>query len=75
MCQFDISKKRWDATSDESLHDLQKLAGRIEEEKVTCAEEETPEEGPSQDNNEGWIDKQEDMAEKDIDELEESVWP
>ena len=41
MHQFDILKKWWDATSNKSLHDLQKLAGNIEEEKeVTRTEEE-----------------------------------
>lgn len=76
MRQFDIPKKRWDATSDESLHDLQKLAGNIEEEEeATRAEEEAPEEGSNQDNNEGWIDEREGMTEEDINELEESVRP
>ena len=76
MCQFDIPKKRWDATEDESLHDLQKLAGNIEaKEEVTWAEEEAPEEGSNQDNDEGWIDERVDMTEQDIEELEESVQP
>jgi len=76
MCQFDISKKCWDATEDESLHDLQKLAGNIEaEEEATWAEEEAPKEGSNQDNDKGWIDERVDMTEQDIEELEESVWP
>jgi len=73
MRQFDMPKKRWDATSDE---DLEKLAGNIEaEEDATRAEEDIPEDGPIQDNEEGWVDERDDMTEEDIEELEESVWP
>jgi len=73
MRQFDMPKKRWDATSDE---DLEKLAGNIEaEEDATRAEEDIPEDGPIQDNEEGWVDERDDMTEEDIEELEESVRP
>jgi hypothetical protein len=73
MRQFDMPKKRWDSTSDE---DLEKLAGNIEaEEDATRAEEDIPEDGPIQDNEEGWVDERDDMTEEDIEELEESVRP
>ena len=76
MRQFDIPKKQWDATKDESLHDLQKLAGNIKaEEEATQAKEEAPEEGSNQDNDKGWINEWVDMTEQDIEELEESVQP
>jgi hypothetical protein len=63
MCQFDIPKKCWDTsqTTDESLD---KLASNIDTEKdATRAEEELPEEGPIQDNDEGWVDEWDDMTE------------
>lgn len=73
MRQFDMPKKRWDATTDESL---EKLAGNIEaEEDATRAEEDIPEDGPIQDNDEGWVDERDEMTEEDIEELEENVRP
>ena len=68
-----MPKKWWDATTDETL---EKLASNIEaEEDAMQAEEDIPEDGPIQDNEEGWVDEQDNMTEEDIEELEESVWP
>jgi len=73
MHQFDMPKKRWDATTDETL---EKLAGNIEAEEDTMqAEKDIPKDGLIQDNEEGWVDEQDDMTEEDIEKLEESVWP
>jgi len=79
MHQFDVPKKRWDVM-DETTHDLFKLAGNIEEEKLEMQIEqedsqEEPEEGPRLDNDEGWVDEQVGMAEEDMNELEDSVRP
>jgi len=55
---------------------LQKLVGNIEaEEEVTQAKEEVPEDRSNQDNNEGWIDKRDNITKEDIEELKESVQP
>jgi len=78
MQQFDLPKKRWDIT-DERTHELYKLAGDIEEEELeTQAKQEyseDTEEGDPYDNGEGWVDEREQMAEDDVNDLEESVQP
>jgi hypothetical protein len=68
MRQFDLPKKR-DA-------ELMNLAGDLEAEELAAqGEQEEPEEGPSLDNDEGWVDEREDMSEEELDELEEHVRP
>jgi hypothetical protein len=79
MHQFDVSGTKSDDTK-ESTHDLYRLAGDIEtEEQETRDEQEEPQnpddDGPSDDNNEGWVDEREDMTLEDVDDLEEAVLP
>ena len=80
MHQFDVPITK-SAAMDKRTHELNELAGDIIVEELGMqAEEENSqddldEEGPCPDNNEGWIDKQNNMSEKEINELEESIQP
>jgi hypothetical protein len=79
MQQFDMPKKRWNDVTDKG-DELMGLAGDIEaKEHETQVEREESQEGPddepSQDNTEGWVDERDGMAEEDLVDLDESVWP
>jgi hypothetical protein len=76
MNQFNVPKRRWDANTYKSTHNLYKLAGDIEAEELetqadqaVSLEDEDLEKGPSIDNNKGWVDEQEAMTEDDLENL------
>ena len=88
MHQFDVPKKwrKWSSHTNDTTRDLLDLAGDIDEEELaTVAEaaeleledpdQDETDEGPSLDNDDGWIDEQGDMIQPQIDALEESVRP
>jgi hypothetical protein len=80
MHQFNVPKKRWDAKTNERTDKLLDLARDIEAEELEmqCEQKDSqkgPEEEPSHDNDEGWVDEQEDMTEENKEELEGSVQP
>ena len=79
MHQFNVSKTKSDNTK-ESTYNLYKLADNIEtEEQKTQDKEERPQNSdndrPSVDNNEGWLNEREDMTLKDVNNLEKAVLP
>jgi len=79
MCQFDVSSKKSGAFTDERAEAYHTMVSDIEmDELLTQVESENSQkdkDGPLHDNNEGWIDEWDNMAEKDVDELEDSVRP
>ena len=80
MHQFDLAGTRSDATQ-ESTHELYKLAGDIEGEELETQNEQDddpqiPEEEASHDDNdEGWVNERDDMTEEELDDLEDTVKP
>ena len=79
MYQFKLPK-RWRRSAqqtNDTTCDLLDLAGNIElEEKETEAEQGDPHDvAEDHDSDDGWVDEQGDMIQKEIDKLEESVWP
>ena len=79
MRQFDVPSKKSGAFTDERAEAYHTMAGDIEmDELLTQVESENSQEdkdGPLHDNDEGWIDERDNMAEEDVDELEDSVRP
>jgi hypothetical protein len=76
MHQFDVPKKKWN----EASNDLMDLAGDFEEEEMLTQVEfegsqDLEDDSPTRDNNEGWVDERDDMAEEELEDLEESVQP
>jgi hypothetical protein len=72
MHQFDVPRKRSDII-DKSTHndiEVKELKTKTENEDY---QEETEE--AYSDNDKGWIDEQDNMAEKDLDDLDNSVQP
>jgi hypothetical protein len=58
-----VPQKQWDVKTNERTDKLLDLAGDIKAEELEMQADE------------GWVDKQKDMIEKDMKELEGSVWP
>jgi hypothetical protein len=78
MHQFDLHTAKSDA-KDERSHELFALAGEIDAKELETQDdkdqEDSDEEVPPQDNDEGWIDERDDMSQEDVDELEDNVRP
>ena len=80
MHQFDLAETRSDVTQ-ESTHELYKLAGDIVGEKLETQnkQDDNPqilkEEVPHDDNDEGWVNERDDMTEEELDNLEDTVKP
>ena len=79
MYQFDVPSKKSGAFTDERAEAYHMIAGDIEmDELLTQVESENSQEdkdGPLHDNDKGWIDEWDNMAEEDVDKLEDSMRP
>ena len=80
MHQFDLTGTRSDTTQ-ESTHKLYKLAGDIEGKELETQNKQDndpqipKEEALHDDNDEGWVNERDDMTEKELDDLEDTVKP
>ncbi|SRR5258707_9586549 len=77
MQQFDVPRKRLGIMEERTHNELLKLAGNIEVEELETQtkEEDCQEETEGVDNDEGWIDKRDDMTEEELDDLDENLQP
>jgi hypothetical protein len=77
MHQFDVSSARPgpSGVTDERREELMRLAGDIDAEDQELEEEDYEDDPEEPDNSDGWIDEREEMAEEDVDELDDNVQP
>jgi len=73
--QFDIPKVKGDKILDDTLEELIKLVGDIEQEEAECHEVNSDEGDEEDDNVDGWIDKRTHMMDEEKEELNEAVKP
>jgi len=72
--QFDLPKAQADGIIDEATKELLALAGDIDLEEEQTRDDGKDDEDDN-DNEEGWVDERQSMAEWEKDELDESVQP
>jgi len=73
--QFDIPKVKGDEILDDTLEELVKLAGDIEQEEAECCEVNSDEGDEEDDNVDGWIVERAHMMDEEKEELDEAVKP
>jgi len=73
LWQFDVPKVKGDEILDNTLEELVKLVGDIEQEEAECHEVNSDEGDEEDDNVDGWIDERTHMTDEEREELNKAV--